>query len=59
VAELSAHLALPLGVVRALIGDLTGAGQVSVHDAPNDPAVAALGSMLSVLERVLDGITSL
>ena len=59
VAELSAHLALPLGVVRVLIGDLTGAGLVSVHDAPNDPAAPAPGPMLSVLERVLDGITSL
>lgn len=59
VAELSAHLALPLGVVRVLVGDLTAAGLVSVHDTPNDPAAAAPGSMLSVLERVLDGITSL
>lgn len=59
VAELSAHLALPLGVVRVLVGDLTGAGLVSVHDASNDPAAPAPGSVISVLERVLDGITSL
>lgn len=57
IAELSAHLRLPLGVVRVLVGDLLAEGLVrtSVTDAARDggrPDVA-------VLERVLDGLRSL
>ena len=48
VAELSAHLDLPLGVVKVLIGDLIERRQVMVRTAVI-PDVA-------VLEAVLDGI---
>jgi hypothetical protein len=49
VAELSAHLHLPLGVVRVLVGDLSAAGLVVVHGAQpatdgvatNEPAAHA------------------
>jgi hypothetical protein len=39
IAELSAHLHLPLGVVRVLVGDLRSAGLVVVHGA--EPATDA------------------
>ncbi len=58
VAELSAHLRLPVGVVRVLVGDLAEEGAVRVHglatQSPSSPATT-----LSVLESVLDGIASL
>jgi hypothetical protein len=69
VAELSAHVHLPIGVVRVLVGDLSEAGLVRIHgqgttadpgtgdrsdSTPNDNA-----SVLRLLESVLDGISSL
>jgi hypothetical protein len=58
VAELSAHLSLPLGVVRVLVGDLADDGLVVVHSGtPQSQTPAA--SQLKVLESVLDGISSL
>jgi hypothetical protein len=58
VAELSAHLSLPLGVVRVLVGDLADAGQVVVHTGtPTSQAPAS--AQLKVLESVLNGISSL
>src|SRR4051812_7146851 len=58
VAELSAHLSLPLGVVRVLVGDLADDGLVVVHSGtPQSQAPAA--SQLKVLESVLNGISSL
>jgi hypothetical protein len=57
VAELSAALEVPVGVVRVLVGDLEASGRVRVHGP------ASLGSTpatsLSVLESVLDGICAL
>ncbi|MGN6599434.1 MAG: DUF742 domain-containing protein [Actinomycetes bacterium] len=57
VVELSAHLKLPLGVVRVLVGDLADEGRVAVHR----PASASGGPAadLTVLESVLDGIAAL
>jgi hypothetical protein len=57
VAELSAHLSLPLGVVRVLVGDLADEGLVVVHAA--SPAAAAPATNLKVLESVLNGISAL
>lgn len=48
VAELSAHLDLPLGVVKVLIGDLIDRRQVMVR--------TAVVPDTAVLEAVLDGI---
>ncbi len=58
VAEISAYLALPLGVVRVLVGDLADAGLVVVHTGfpPSEQTPAA---NLKVLESVLDGISAL
>lgn len=56
IAEISAHLGLPLQVVKVLTGDLVTIGAVSTHTA---------GSRgdgrpdLALLERVLDGLQSL
>jgi hypothetical protein len=58
VAELSAHVHLPVGVMRILITDLSDAGKLRIHQATSsttsDPATS-----LSVLESVLNGISSL
>ncbi len=61
IAELSAHLKLPLGVVRVLVDDLVEAGVVVVHGpAGSGPAAAgAPASNLKVLESVLNGISAL
>jgi hypothetical protein len=57
VAELSAHLSLPLGVVRVLVGDLADEGLVVVHTG--SPSAAPAATNLKVLESVLNGISSL
>ena len=57
VAEISAHLSLPLGVVRVLVSDLADAGLVVVHTGSTPAAPAATN--LKVLESVLNGISSL
>ena len=57
VAELSAHLSLPLGVVRVLVGDLADEGLVVVHSGSS--AAAAPATNLKVLESVLNGISAL
>jgi hypothetical protein len=58
IAELSAHVKLPVPVVRIVVGDLADAKKVRVHgmsraDNYNPSAT------LSVLESVLNGISSL
>ncbi len=57
VAELSAHLSLPLGVVRVLVADLADDGLVVVHTGSTTAAPPATN--LKVLESVLNGISSL
>ena len=57
VAELSAYLSLPLGVVRVLVGDLADEGLLVVHSG--SPTAAAPATNLKVLESVLNGIHSL
>ena len=61
VAELSALLRLPLGVVRVLVMDLSESGFIRVHTSTpvsvhtgQSPALS-----LSVLESVLNGISAL
>lgn len=58
VAELSAHLRMPVGVVRVLVSDLADEQRVRVHgltpSSDYNPAAS-----LSVLESVLNGISSL
>ena len=58
VAEIGAHLRLPVGVVRVVVGDLMESKQVRVHGLTSSrttsPSIA-----LDVLESVLDGIATL
>lgn len=63
VAELSAHLRLPLGVVRILVSDLAADHKVCVHGTGPASSTASPGesaaATLSVLESVLNGISAL
>ncbi|RJK98294.1 DUF742 domain-containing protein [Vallicoccus soli] len=59
VAELSAHLALPLGVVRVLVGDLRDAGRVSVQEPGAGAAGAGDPTDPQFLRSVLDGLSTL
>jgi hypothetical protein len=54
VAELAAHVGVPLGVARVLVGDLAAAGAVAVHRGPG-----ASGPDLALMERVLSGLRKL
>lgn len=56
VAEISAHLRLPLGVVRVLIGDMAGLGLVLIHDSG---MVVGDRPSMEFLERVLSGLRRL
>lgn len=56
VAEISAHLKLPLQVAKVLVGDLVVEGRVATHSG----SVQSDGRPdLALLERVLDGLQSL
>jgi len=54
IAEVSAHLGIPLGVARVLVGDLASEGLLAVHGAD-----VAAASDVSLLERVLHGLRAL
>jgi hypothetical protein len=63
IMELSAHVKLPVGVVRVLVSDLVEQRKVRIHGLT--PTLSTTGSRdntaatLSVLESVLNGISSL
>jgi Protein of unknown function (DUF742) len=57
IAELSAHLRLPVGVVRVLVADLADEGLVGVAGAQSQQHNPA--ATLRVLESVLNGISAL
>lgn len=59
VAELSAHIRLPIGVVRVLVDDLSDEGSVRVHGLTSAGVTVAPATTLSVLESVLNGISAL
>jgi len=57
VAEVSAHLHVPLQVAKVLVGDLVTSGDIESHDAN---AVQKGGRPdIQLLERVLEGLQSL
>lgn len=56
VAEVAAHLRLPLGVVRVLIGDMAGLGLVVIHSSGS---VVGDRPSMDFLERVLSGLRRL
>lgn len=56
VAEVAAHLRVPIGVARVLVSDLVDDGYVVIHPPVADPG----GSRQSnLLEKVLDGLRSI
>ena len=55
IAEVSAKLQLPLGVVRVLVGDMADEQLVVVHR----PVHAGDRPDLALLERVLDGLRTI
>ncbi len=57
IAELSAHLRIPLGAVRVIVGDMVTEGILDCHRRPADGVEARTD--LRLLERVLDGIQAL
>jgi Protein of unknown function (DUF742) len=59
IAELSAHLQLPVGVVRVLVTDLSDERLATVHGHGSSGSELASSLPLSVLESVLNGISSL
>lgn len=58
VMELSAHVELPVGIVRVIVSDLADSGSVRIHGLSSSSA-AAPATSLSILESVLNGISSL
>jgi hypothetical protein len=52
VAEIAAHMKIPLGVVRVLVADMAYQGMVEIHR----PAQIGTGPDIPLLERVLDGL---
>ena len=54
IAELSAHLTIPLGVIRVLISDLAAQNMVVIH-----PTGFAYQYDRIILERILDGLKKL
>jgi hypothetical protein len=56
IAEVSAHLSVPLGVARVIVGDLTGDGLLAASDDPNPNSDRP---DIKLLERVLDGLQAL
>lgn len=57
IAEVSAHLKLPVGVVRVLVADLADEGLAGI--AGSEPLHDNPAATLRVLESVLDGISAL
>jgi hypothetical protein len=55
VAEISAHLAIPVGVIRVLVADMVADGLVHLHR----PEVPGDRPDLALLERVLEGLRSI
>jgi hypothetical protein len=57
IAEISAHLHIPLGVARVIVGDMTDEGLLTAS-APQHTGAGDRPD-LSLLERVLDGLQAL
>jgi hypothetical protein len=58
VAEISALLTIPLGVVRILVADLAEAGLVAIHQPGGDSSAGGQPDV-TLLERVLSGLRKL
>ena len=58
IAEISALLRLPLGVVRVLVGDMADQGLVELYQ-PTHATTSDARPDVALLERVLDGLRKL
>ena len=59
VAEISAHLSVPLGVARVIVGDLAAEGFLGAN-ATTDASSGTQNRLdIKLLERVLDGLQAL
>ncbi|KZB87241.1 DUF742 domain-containing protein [Amycolatopsis regifaucium] len=56
IAEIAAHLRLPLGVVKVLVGDMADAGLVLIHQTE---LILGDSSSRAFMERVLQGLRTL
>ncbi len=56
IAEIAAHLRLPLGVVKVLVGDMADAGLVLIHQTE---LILGDQSSRAFMERVLQGLRAL
>jgi len=52
VVEIAAHLQVPVGVARVLVGDLAGSGYVAVHLPRQEKG----GPSAEILTRLLEGL---
>jgi len=59
VAEISAHLKIPLGVARVIVGDLAAEGLVGANAGANTASTTQNRPDIKLLERVLDGLQAL
>ena len=57
VAEIAAHLSLPIGVVRVLIGDLVSSGHLKVRTTLSDQS--SIDERRELLGRTLRGLRAL
>jgi hypothetical protein len=58
IAEISAHVKIPLGVARVLVGDMSEQGLLTSYK-PQHAKTGAARPDLKLLERVLDGLQAL
>jgi hypothetical protein len=59
VAEISAHLDMPLGVARVIVGDLAAEGLVGASGTTDPSSTTQNRPDIKLLERVLDGLQAL
>ena len=57
VAEIAAHLSLPVGVARVLIGDLVSSGHLRVHTTLSDQST--IDERRELIGRTLRGLRAL
>lgn len=57
IAEISAHLQRPLGMIRVVIGDLVMAGTIRIHTTLNEDAT--YDERRNLMERTLRGLRAL
>jgi hypothetical protein len=57
IAEISSYAALPIGVIRVLVGDLVESGHLRVHATLTDRSTVV--DRRRLIERTLDGLRAL